>query len=301
MPLSDSLLTSMDNFGNTMGMNTTPYGQPASAQDPALRENLVRLAQQAFAEEVRRADEKYALDKQKAKQEYETALSGARTAADVARANARYQDAQAQNARERLAFDRDKEAARLAFDRESTAARLDFDKQTQAQNFGLNQAKLGYDVLGEAAKMRGADDYFQASNYARGVANDPNSSTFLTALKNNVKLPDFGAQYGAPDAYTLGSLSTKLGTPLGAGAAGAGAPGAQSNADAYLRQIHSLGDAGAHTIGAGGLEQLSPDELGLLKSGLEAPLDGKAFNWNTFIDSYKKSRIGQGIGANNAA
>lgn len=234
-------------------------------------------------EDARRWDLDYALKKQGLDQQYSIAKLNAKTASERNAIDSWYNKAQIKLAQDRLAFDRES-----------------FEK-----TFGLNQAKLGYDVLGTAAQMRGADDYFQASNFMRGVANDPNSATFLSALRNNVRMPDFNAPSGSPDAFTLGSLTAKLGTPVAAGGQAAPATSGAAPQDAsaaYLAQIHALGAQGAHKLGAGALEQLSLDELGLLKSGLEAPdADGKAFNWNDFLKQYAGSRIGQGLSGSNYA
>lgn len=198
-----------------------------------------------------------------------------------ARSQNRYQDAQAQNIADRLAFDRENAAADRA-QRESEFART----------FGLNQARLGYDLIGTAANLRGPSNYFQASNYARGVAAQPGTSTFLSALQNNTRLADFGRQAGAPDAETLGSLTAKLG---GGGANPGGA--ATGTDDSYLRQIHAIAARGGGQLGAGQWEQLTPTEQKAFLSGLEAPDElGKAYDADTFLSQWARSRIGQGIG-----
>lgn len=250
------------------------------------------------------ADREYQLNKDRLDNDYRVALMNARTSRDVQRANERYQEGQMQLARERLQFDR----------------------EVQQQEFGLKQATLGYNLLGTLAQLRGPADYFQSANYARGVANTPGSSAFLTALQSNARLPGFGAQQGAPEGETGNTLLAKLGGTYQAGAGGttnasgqsAIAPGnvvngtvlsasstpmsgAASN-DARLAQIHGIGQRGAHKLASGTLEQLSPDEYDLLMSGLEAPdANGNAFSARSFLNQYNQSRVGQGFAASRAA
>jgi hypothetical protein len=272
-----------DDLSNSMGMNVTPVytGTPTATYGGGARGYTpedANTVSAAIARQRELVDRDYNLRKREAKRKYEIDLMNAKTQRDVMKANREYNEAQAQIARDRLQFDRD----------------------SFAQTHALNQAKLGYDVLNMAANMRGAENYFQASNFARGVANDPNSSTFLSALKNNARMPDFTAQFAAPDANTFGALTAKLGTPLVAAIPNAAAPAGADNA--YLGQIHALAAAGGHKLGAGALEQLSGDELKLLRSGMEAPMrsaDGRetAYNFNDFLDQYRRSRIGQSTGS----
>jgi hypothetical protein len=239
-----------------------------SEQDRIQREGSIEDARR-FGITSRQADRGLDQRADEIENSYRISLMQARTAQDAQRATAEYQQAQTQLARDRLAWDRE-----------------------------YGSAQLGYNVLNMASQMRGADNYFQAANFARGVADDPRSNTFLTALQNNTRLRDFGAQSGTPNAYTIGSLSAKLGTPIN----GSTATGSNDANAAYLNQTHALGAAGAHKLGAGSLESLSEDELGLLKSGLEAPDEqGKAFNWSNFLGDYKRSRIGQGVAGSRAA
>jgi hypothetical protein len=54
---------------------------------------------------------------------------------------------------------------------------------------------------------------------------------------------------------------------------------------------------GAHQLGAGALEGLTDTERGWLTSGL----DSLGYDSNTFLDQYRRSRIGQGISGSRAA
>jgi hypothetical protein len=260
-------------LGATIGRGlspTTGSGTNATVNDQAERDFYNRVAD----EQARQADREYKLNRNKLDQDYKIAKLNAKTARERNEIDKWYNQEQVRLAGERLAFDRES-----------------FEKTHQ-----LNQAKLGYDLLGKMAELRGPENYYQSAAYARGVANDPNSATFLNALKNNVNMPDFGAQYGVPDPETLSTLSSKLGTPMGAGPASSaiGAGGAQDNS---LNQIRGLYAAGAHRLGAGALESLTDTERKLLTSGIDA-IGGDA---STFMDQYRRSRIGQGVSGGYAA
>ena len=270
-----------DDLSNSMGLNVTPvygssYGGGYGSGDATAISAAIDRARME-------ADRDYELRKQHSKQQYQASMMSARTAADAQRATARYQQQQYELARDRLAFDR----------------------EVQAQEFGLKQAGLGYQLLNMSANLRGPADYFAASNLARGAAAMPGTSTFLDALKSNTNLPGFGAQAGAPQAATLntllGNLQTGGAAGGGNGAAGGGTSG-QNSTDQLHAQIQNIGLQGAHKLGAGSLEQLTPTELSLFKGGLEtAGPDGKAFDWNTFLSQYRNSRIGQGLAGSAAA
>ncbi len=261
------------------------------------------------------ADREYQLNKDKLDNEYRVALMNARTNADVMKANRDYQEGQVQIARDRLQF----------------------DKETQAQEFGLKQAKLGYDLINTQAQLSGPANYFKAAENARGVSGQAGTSTFLTALQNNARLAGYGAQAGTPTKESLGTLTAKLtgdygssgggtgqvtnyqngggggtgqtlpasggatATAAGTGtgtAAGSDSWGAyQTNSQNYSNQIGQIGQAGAHKLASGQLEQLTPTELSLFKAGLA----DQGFDPETFLTQYNRSRVGQTIGLNRAA
>lgn len=214
------------------------------------------------------ADRAYGLQKQQLDNSYKVDLMNARTAQDVARANAKYQQGQLALAREQLQFDR----------------------EVQAQEFGLKQAGLGYNLLEMGANLRGPANVFQAAEFNRGVSSMPQTSTFLSALQNNARLPGFTAQGGLPAPETLNTLMAKMG-----GDATGGVVGVDPNN--ALASIGNIAAKGAHQLGAGALEQLTPDEYGIFTSGL----DKLGISTPSFLDSYKRSRIGQGFGASRAA
>lgn len=203
------------------------------------------------------------------------------------------------------------------------------------QQVELAKAKLGFDLVSTEANLKGPSDYVQAANYARGVSNN-GGAAFLSALQNNAHMAGYGAQQGTPDAESLNSLTAKLagsygtstgGTTNASGqngyrdstgttattgggttAAATGTTGQNGttsyfdNAANLTQQAHALGAQGAHKLVSGSLESLSPTELALLKSGMEAKDEnGQAFDWSTFLSQYNRSRVGQTIGLNRAA
>lgn len=249
----------LSQLGATMGYGVTPTASQMAG---------VRALGEATAnEDARRWDLNYQQNKQSLDQQYDISRRNARTAEERAEIDRWYNREQVKIARERLSQE---------------------DRQFNLTH-GLNQAKLGYDLLGLQASLRGPEDYFAASNLARGASQMPGTATFLSALRDNTTLPGFVGSGGAPTGASLTGLSNKL----------TGGPSAGT--DALHGQIQQIGLA-PQKLGAGVLEQLSGDELGLLKSGLETPgADGTAFSWNTFLDQHRKSRIGQNIGATRAA
>jgi len=268
----------LSQLGATIGRGLSSTNTQSTAAQTRDIENVLR-------EQARQADRDYSLKKQDLDRQYSIAKQSARTAKERNEIDKWYNQQQVEIAKQRLAEDSRQFNERLAF-----------DKQVQAEQLGLSQAKLGYDILGQQAALRGPEDYFAASNYSRGVAAQPGTATFLNALRDNSKLAAFGAQSGVPDAVSVNSLSAKLGGPqlipgTGAGTASAGT----SDVDALHSQIQGIGAAGAHKLGAGSLERLTDTELKLLQSGLGmAGPDGKAFDVPTFMDAYRRSRIGQG-------
>lgn len=254
----------LSQLGATMGRGLSSAG--GGADYSSLFENMA-------AEQRRQADRDYGLKKRQLDQEYQIARQNARTARERLEIDRWYNQQQVKIAGERLAEER-----------------RQFDL-----THGLNQARLGYDLLGMQAQLRGPSNYFQAAEFARGVANNPGTATFLSALRNNTNLAGFGAQAGVPDKETLGTLTAKLGGGLMPGT-GATSPGSAPNDTANLAAIRNLYAQGAHRLGAGSLEQLTGTELELLKSGIDA----SGGDIGTFLDQYRRSRVGQGL-ANSAA
>jgi hypothetical protein len=261
-----------DALGATIGRGVSPSYQ--SVDYTPVLENIRK-------EQARQADREYNLKKKDLDQQYKIAKQNAKTARERNEIDRWYNEQQVAIARDRLAME----------DRQFNE-RLAFDKQVHADEFGLSQARLGYDVLGMQAQLRGPENYYQAAEFARGVAAQPGTATFLNALRDNTKLADYGAQAGVPDKVSLNSLSAKLGGPSIIPGTGS-TPSAAVNDDDNLGAIRNLYAQGAHKLGAGSLEQLTDTELKLLRSGIDA----SGGDWNTFMDQYNRSRIGQGTGS----
>jgi hypothetical protein len=262
-----------------VGVSRAPT-QTASYRGAGSTASQTRDLENYLAEQKRQNDREYGLKKRDLDQQYKIAKMNAKTARERNEIDKWYNEQQVSIARDRLAQE---------------------DRHFQ-QEFGLKQAQLGYDVLGMQAQLRGPEDYFAASNLSRGVAAQPGTATFLNALRDNSKLAAFGAQAGAPDAVSVNSLSAKLGGPQLIPGTSTAAPSSTSGVDSLHSQIQQIGAAGAHKLGAGALERLTDTELKLLQSGLgTVGPDGKAFDVATFMDQYRRSRVGQGLSNARAA
>lgn len=269
-------------YGYGGGMDPGRSGDGGYSYD-AQREDVRNRARNR----KREADRAYNLKRDKLEQDYKIAKLNARTNREKNAIDKWYNEQQVAIARDRLAEEK------RQFDED-----LVFRKQVHADEFGLSQARLGYDVLGMQAQLRGPENYYQAAEYARGVAAQPGTATFLNALKNNAKLAPYGAQAGVPDKVSVNSLAAKVGGPNiipGTGTAQSPSVTAATNDADNLGAIRDLYAAGAHKLGANSLEQLTDTELKLLKSGIDAA----GGDWATFMSQYGRSRIGQGVGGAN--
>jgi hypothetical protein len=278
---SDGSFTRFNQAGQIIDQNDDPNPSLAAAIGAGYADEAAETAIKGSDEEARRFDADLDWKKEQNKNTYRVNLMNARTQQDVANARADYDRAQIDIAKQRLGFDQKRHEDEFGLSRE----RFGFDQKKWAEELGLNQARLGYDLIGTGAQLRGPENYFQAAEYARGVAGQPGTAGFLSALQNNAKLAGFGAQGGVPNPETLGTLQAKL--------LGGGDP---NNAN-YLAQIGNVGALGAHRLGAGSLEQLTDTERKLFTSGL----DEIGYDSNTFLDQYRRSRIGQGGGGYRAA
>ncbi len=255
----------MNQLGQTIGRS--PNGQmlpsvAANAQQASNAANAAAL-EAYYAEERRRWDATYQQNQTRLDRDYEIQRQNAETAEEAAALDKWYKRESAALARERL--------------RE--------DKYQFEQTHALNQAKLGYDLVGTLAQMRGPDNYFQAANYARGVSGNPQTATFLTALQNNTGMSDFNAQGGLPDPVSYNSMVGRL--------TGQANPSDGNN----LAAIGNIAAKGAHQLGAGSLERLTDTERKLFTSGL----DSLGIDTPTFLNQYTRSRIGQGTAGSKVA
>lgn len=199
---------------------------------------------------------------------YKVNMMNARTQQEQQRATARYQQEQSQLTRDRLQLDR-----------ELGMGRLDLDR-----------AGLGMDMVKTSANLTGPDKVFEQFDLNRGYGAMQSTPSFLSSLRSNTQMPGFVAPGGAPTPASVGGLMAKM------------QPGYAQSAEGQTIQnarntIRDIGTAGAHKIGAGVLEGLNDDELKALGSGL-----GKeGFSPSTFLSDWRRSRIGQGLGASRAA
>ena len=244
--------------------NTFP--NPARAAAFASGDTSAQDSVQAAAsgENTRRWDATFEQKDRELAQNYKINMANARTQRDQMKATREYQQGQLQNLRDRLAFDREK----------------------QAQDLGLQQATLGYNVVKTMADYQRPEDYFKEAEYARGVAGNPNTSTFLSALQNNQRMAGFNARGGAAVPAGADGMMAKL-----TGTAGAG------NENNYLAQIGNIAVKGPHQLGAGALEQLTDTERKLFTAGLSK----LGYDPDTFLSGYARSRIGNRAGSALAA
>jgi hypothetical protein len=261
----------LDQFGSTIGRGLRPTGATSAN---GMVDDERAFFEALGDEDARRWDLDYSLKKSELDQQYKIAKLNARTARERSEIDKWYNEQQVRLAGERLAFDRES-----------------FEK-----THGLNQAKLGADLVGTLANLSGPENYFKAADYARGIASMPQTAGFLSALRDNTNLTGFGQQGGIPDPETYGSLMGKLGAPGAAGSTAAGASSWTPDAN-NLATIGGLGARGAHKLGAGSLEGLTDTERKLFAAGLGEV----GFDTNTFMDQYRRSRIGQGFGSSTAA
>jgi len=276
-------------LGNSMGYSADQQGGFPGYSTSANSDFLNQLAAQQRDD----ADRQYGLQKTKLDQDYKIAQMNARTASERNAIDKWYNQQQVRLAEMRLAEDQ--------------------------RQFNT---KTGYELVNTLAGLRGPANFWQASNFSRGVANLPGTPAFLAALQTNTGLAPsaYGAQAGAPTPESYGTLLAKLGgdtsggtntgggvssnqvlaglsaAPGGGGgatgaapaAAGGGPSSGSSQTDAALGAIKAIGARGAQGLIPGSLESLSPTELELFKGGLEqAGYDSPTFLWQ-----YANSRVG---------
>lgn len=258
----DGTTLTVDSSGNIVGQDDSPNPLRAAAFRSGSSDDeaaLARERERASTEDARRFNETLSQQSKSARQQYEANMLNARTNQEQAAAEAEYKRAQTELAKQRLAFD----------ERNANADR------------GLRMTEI-------SANLRGPQNYFQSANFARGVANNPQTATFLSALQNGQQMAGYGAQGGMPDKVTVEGLQAKM---LGQSGGGGAAAYDASNGN-YLAQIGNIAAKGAHQVGAGGLEQLTDTERKLFTSGL----DELGYDSNTFLDQYKRSRIANRYG-----
>lgn len=153
-------------------------------------------------------------------------------------------------------------------------------QQTEAaREFNAN---LGQQYLATAAQLQGPQNTFQLSNYLRGAQANPNVPVYLQNLAQGVGQNLFVAPgQNAPTTQSAAGLVGQLGGGQSA------TPGWDYNQT--LGTIQNIMGAGAQKLGPGALENLTPDELQALGSGIGAA----GGTLPSFLQQYAQSRIGQ--------
>lgn len=172
---------------------------------------------------------------------------------------------------------------------------IDTQAQTARERLGLDR-DLGYGDLGLRAlempsKFSGAFDPFQQSDLLHGLSQRQDVPAFVQTLFDASKhFGRGGAPGGTPQGFSVGSVLGSL-----AGQGGGAQSAVQGQNGTALAAIRELGARGFHALAPGALERLSPGEQTMLKNGLQYTGDnGPAWNWSEVLDSYERSRIGQG-------
>jgi hypothetical protein len=168
-----------------------------------------------------------------------------------------------------------------------TEAASEFTRQLQQQQgqfqqtLGLQQGQLGQQYLATAASLQGPQNTFQLSNYMRGAQGNQAVPTYLQNLAGNVGTAAFQAPgTTAPTPNNAGNVAGQL---MGQSSATPGWDYGQTT-----QALQGLMGS-AQTLKPGSVEQLTPDELQALGSGLGA-VGG---DLPTFLAQYNASRVGQ--------
>ncbi len=163
-------------------------------------------------------------------------------------------------------------------------------QQEAAMQDATNRAKLGLDLLGLGANLRGPANYLQYTNLLRG-APGMGSAALLGNLTGATGLPDFGAPSGQPEAMTLNRMIADLG---GSGAGGVTSVGPSADPKEQARifqdQVRNLLGQGVHKLNPGWWGKMNPSERGVFQSAAEA----SGYDMADILGIAAKSGIGQG-------
>lgn len=147
----------------------------------------------------------------------------------------------------------------------------------------LAQSNLGLEYMKFASTLRGPENYFQSSDFARGASQRQDVPVFMQNLLKNMAAGNnaFGASGGTPDPVTAQSMMAKL---TGSG------PNSQSQGQdsAALNSMDQIFKAGAHRLSPGTLESLDQSELALLSSAG----DKLGYDVPRWMRDYANSRVG---------
>lgn len=161
-------------------------------------------------------------------------------------------------------------------------------------DIGIRQGELGLGYAAAAAGMHGAYNPFAEADILMGGPQANQVPVFMQRLLDNVQGPAFQAPNGAPAGYNMPNVMASVGV---GGNAIQGGVGAQNNAlRPALMAGKEIAQRGLHTLAPGSLERMGPVQLAGLKNAIEYSGDPSlpAWNWDSLLDVYKKSGIGQG-------
>ena len=143
-------------------------------------------------------------------------------------------------------------------------------------------ANLGQQYLATASQLQGPQNTFQLSNYLRGAQGNQSVPLYLQNLAQGVGQNLFTAPGStAPTPQSAAGLAGQLGGTTSA------TPGWDYNQT--LGTIQNIMGGGAQKLAPGALENLTPDELQALGSGIGAA----GGTLPSFLQQYAQSRLGQ--------
>lgn len=277
------------------------------------------------------ADRNYRFQRDQLRQQWNIARMNARTQEERNRIDREYNQAQIRLAEQRLALDTEiqrgqlqLQQGRLGLDLVSQAAQMRGAKNyVQAANMAHGVANNPYTPVAFNALLSGATmpGYGAQGGIPQAYTLGSQLADFGVNVPGAPGAPGGGGQPQSAFGAAMSDRVNESAAGQGPGAAppgtnfmaafGGGPPSAQSslfwgapapNVRPLVNQAHAIYGQGAHKLGNGSLESLSPTELGLLQSAIEAPDDrGNAGDWDSFMWQYGNSRVGQRIGNNRAA
>lgn len=178
-----------------------------------------------------------------------------------------YKEQQAQLARDTLIEDR---------------RQFDVGTAEKARQFN---ATTGLDYLKTAASLSGADNVFEAADFARGVRQRGEVPQFLKELQSSAGAQLSGGAYSAqPTPLTIDTLKARLTGGNG------GASTGTSQEDEAARALAAVTQIGMNPNKVRGVENLLPTEQKILGSGLRKA----GFNEDDWLAQYKQGGAGFG-------
>ena len=155
---------------------------------------------------------------------------------------------------------------------------------------GLEERKLGADILKTGASMRGPLDAFQGFAYAQGVA-DSDLAPYVRAVYGGDG-PAYGGgtgTQGSPTPLTVGTLANEMARGGSTGLDAYGRPKLRPDQEAKLAPIREAYEGGLANKGLGYMERMTPNQL-------KAFLGGGDFigrDTDSEVTYYQRSRPGQ--------